>query len=101
MKSFNELTIDELVELRKEIPVGSMYSDDYYNSFDYNHHDIQDFFDGYLDFIEELAKDDGYNNYTSADWDNILDRYDNNNSLEEYFMSQDFDWIRAEEDNDD
>ncbi len=48
------LTKDELKKLRSEIRLNSLYTKDYENSFGIDPKDVQMFFDGYLDDLEEI-----------------------------------------------
>ena len=55
-KTFEKLTSAELSKLRKEIILNSLYVSDYENSFGFDANDICCFFDGYVSYLEELAK---------------------------------------------
>ena len=49
------LTKNKLWELRQEIVLNSLFVADYQNSFGYTAKSVCDFFDGYMDYLEELA----------------------------------------------
>lgn len=86
-ESLNESKSDEdIVKLRKEIKLGSLYTDDYENSFDIDPRDVRYFFDGYCDYLGELMEDDGIsdNDY----WDHI-DEYDTDKNLIEWYYIAD------------
>lgn len=57
MKKFEDLTQNELWSLRNEIVLNSHFIADYENSFGFSAKSICDFFDGYMDYIWELAKE--------------------------------------------
>ena len=55
MKRFEDLNIDELWSLRKQVTLGSIYNADYNNDFNFDEHCVAYFFDGYLEYLEELS----------------------------------------------
>ena len=92
-KAFAELTLEELSQLRKEINLNSIFIYDYTNSFGFNPWDICSFFDGYVSYLEELAKEDGVE---SVDF---LEEYDTEENLYSWFLCyDDLSWVRFEED---
>ena len=92
-KAFEELTSAELLHLRKEIILNSILIYDYTNSFGFNSWDICSFFDGYVSYLEELAKEDGVE---SVDF---LEEYDTEENLYSWFLCyDDLSRIRLEED---
>ena len=52
-----ELSKRKILKLRKEIVLNSMYLSDYENSFGINREEAYHYFDGYMDFIWEIAKE--------------------------------------------
>ena len=70
----NNLTKEQLWKLRKEIVLGSLYIDDYKNSFGINPENVCNFFDS---FIEDAQQDDegNYNNREIKDFDNAEELY--------------------------
>ena len=59
----DEMTDKQLWELRQEIVLNSLYYSDYRNSFGFDTHSVCDFFDGYMEYLGELAEEvfgDGY-----------------------------------------
>lgn len=94
-KNFEKLTSAELAKLRGDIILNSLYLSDYVNSFGFNPNHISTFFDGYVSYLEELAKEDGY-----TEWDNIFkmfDIYDTEENLYDWFMcSDDLSWVKFE-----
>lgn len=92
IKRFKEgkFTKEELKQLRKEVVLYSLYQSDYENSFGLPADFVEDFFDGYADFIAEVANDpqgeDSSNGYDNIDtlerWYNIVD-YSVDEKLEE------------------
>lgn len=57
MKRFEDLNIDELWSLRKQITLGSIYIADYNNDFNFDEQCVAYFFDGYLEYLYELSKE--------------------------------------------
>lgn len=53
------LTTQQLINLRQQITLNSLFTDDYINSFDIPARQVQDFFDGYLEYCETEPDDDG------------------------------------------
>ena len=56
---FNDLTKEQLWALRQEIVLNSLYVADYRNSDGFDEHKVCDFFEGYVDFLQELAAETG------------------------------------------
>ena len=52
------LTKNQLWALRQEIVLNSLYVADYQNSFGYTAKSVCDFFDGYMDYLDELATEE-------------------------------------------
>lgn len=77
-----EITINEVLELRKEIVLCSLYYADYENSFGVEKHSCFDFFDGYAEFLGELMKEDGISDNEYFDHVGL---YDNDETLTEWF----------------
>ena len=71
VKDFEELTKEELWELRNEITLNSLYVADYFNSFGYDSEDVSNFFDGYVEYLGEIAEDNGGEWYDHDDEDNL------------------------------
>ena len=93
-KAFKELTLEELSQLRKEINLNSIFIYDYTNSFGFNPWDICSFFDGYVSFLNELAREDGFEGI-----DYYLTKYDTKENLYSWFLCyDDLSWVRFEED---
>lgn len=91
MKKFENLTHEELKKLREEIVVGSLYYDDYVNSFDFDCHDISYFFDGYESYLRELMEEDGADNSQFKEYDNL------NNLIGWFNCYDDFSWVHFDE----
>jgi hypothetical protein len=86
-KNFENLTPDELWKLRNEIVLNSMFYSDFTNKFGFDMQHISQFFDGYVEYLNELAEEDGY-----VDWENMsemLNKYDNKENLLGWFNSYD------------
>ena len=88
-KNFEELTKEELVELRNDIVLNSLYLADYENSFGFNPTQVSHFFEGFVDYIFELAKEDGVTDFSC-----VFDAYDTEENLWSWFNCyDDLSWI--------
>jgi cupin superfamily acireductone dioxygenase involved in methionine salvage len=72
------MTKAALWELRQEIVLNSLYTSDFNNSFGHTAHSVQNFFDGYMSYIEELMNEDGV---SDNDVFNVLSKYDTIDNL--------------------
>lgn len=76
-----EFTKDELEQLRKDIVLNSIYTNDYENRFNISPEFVQDFFDGYSDWLDEAEvpeeKEDNIDNleswYYTVDYSDYID----------------------------
>ena len=94
-KRFEDLTKDELWSLRTEIVLNSLFVSDYENTFGYTASCMNTFFDGYVHYLEELAKELGEDNLP---FDEIVSKYDNEDNLFAYYWCQeDWSWVEYEE----
>lgn len=75
------LTREELRDLRNEIVLNSLYTSDYENTHHILPKDVQDFFDGYIEYLYELAKENGEN----PDIQDLCIKYDNPDNLENWY----------------
>jgi hypothetical protein len=86
MKRFEDLNIDELWSLRKQVTLGSIYNADYNNDFNFDEHCVAYFFDGYLEYLEELSEEQGIKTPMSLD---------NKDNLWAWFnCSDDLSWVK-------
>lgn len=74
------MTQKRLWQLRRQIPLCSLFYSDYRNSFDIDEHAVCDFFDGYADYLAELMNEDcpGRGNNFFYDY---LEQYDTSENL--------------------
>ena len=99
-KSFDKLTREDLQKLRNEIVLNSCYFYDYTNSFGFDEHDICEFFDGYYDYLWELAGEK-YNTDEITLFQ-IIGEFDNIDNLVSWFNCyDDLSWVRINEEEDD
>lgn len=92
-KTFEDLTKEELWQLRQEVVLNSVFTAHYTNSFGFNERDVCSFFDGYYDYLWELADEDD-NDCLITDG-LIYDKYDNQDNLESWFNCyDDLSWVR-------
>lgn len=75
------LTKEELWDLRNEIVLNSLYTSDYENTHHILPRDVQDFFDGYVEYLYELAEENGEN----PDIQDLCMKYDNPDNLEDWY----------------
>jgi hypothetical protein len=79
------MTKQELQQLRNEITLNSLFTDDYTNSFNIDPRQVQDFFDGWVDYCrlenEEYLSEFGNDQYyvelfnIANNIDNLVDYY--------------------------
>ena len=75
------LTKEELWDLRKEIVLNSLFTSDYENTHHILPKNVQDFFDGYIEYLYELAEENGEN----PDIQDLCIKYDNADNLENWY----------------
>ena len=75
------LTREELCDLRNEIVLNSLYTSDYENTHHILPRDVQDFFDGDVEYLYELAEEDG----EELDITDLCAKYDNPDNLENWY----------------
>ena len=76
--SIFDLTDAQLVSLRKQITLNSLFYRDYRNTFGVDTHEVCDFFDGYVDYLFEIATEDGF---PTDDALAVFKEYDNAENL--------------------
>lgn len=72
------MTKTSLWELRQEIVLNSLYTTDFNNTFGCTAHSVQNFFDGYMSYLEELMTEDGVSDSEVFD---VLSTYDTIDNL--------------------
>lgn len=79
---------DKIKQLREEIVLGSLFTDDYKNSFGIDPHIVQDFFDGYSGYlwwlIEEDHPDSGDMSLNDNEGFQLFTKYDDDANLWNY-----------------
>ena len=83
-----EMSKRNLWALRTEITLGSLYTSDYENSFQILPRMVQDFFDGYIEYLWELAEE---KNNKNIDFEDLVEIYDNADNLEGWYYCFDED----------
>lgn len=71
---------NKLWNIRKDIILNSLYYSDYENRYGYNTHMICDFFDGYLEYLEQEMIYD-IPNFTDKQFFDYLNQYDTKENL--------------------
>ena len=84
-----EMSKRNLWALRTEITLGSLYTSDYENSFQILPRTVQDFFDGYIEYLWELAEEN--NKKADIDFEDLVEIYDNADNLESWYYCFDED----------
>lgn len=79
---FQDLNANQLWELRQQIVLNSVYVKDYENEFEFDPYSICNFFDDYIEYILDIAAEDGNGN---LDMYEILKHYDNPDNLFDYY----------------
>lgn len=67
-----KLTIDDILKLRKEIVLNSLYLKDYTNTLGIDPNWVEDFFDGYIDYLVELGAEEDVVDFLDLDNDDNL-----------------------------
>lgn len=55
MRHMNELIFQEVKRLRNQVIINSCFLEDYDNTFGVDPHEVYDYFDGYLEYLAEIA----------------------------------------------
>lgn len=93
IKRLEDFTREDLAQLREEVVLNSIYTADYRNSFGISDHSAYTFFDSYMEFICELAEEDGYE-WDYRTFDEFLKAYDTTDNLYNWWSCYDgFDWV--------
>lgn len=89
---FQDLNKEQLWALRKEITLNSLFIADYENSFGFAAKSVCDFFDGYMNYLWELADGDGKKNLSVPE---LVKEYDNEDNLFDHYWGADggYDWV--------
>lgn len=80
IKTMANLTDEEILKLRKDVVLFSMYVKDYRNNIGIDPHEVCDFFFGYEDYIYDMMREDG-KDYSE------LDKYDTDDNIIEFYHS--------------
>lgn len=80
------LTREQLNSLRELALDGSLYTGDYEDEFGIHPNTLENFFDGYSEYLMQLMLEDGY---WEDEYDNLLSTYDTEENLWQYYCSMD------------
>lgn len=80
MKHIKNLSIEKLLQLKGEIVLNSVFLADYRNTFDIDESEAYDFFSSYVEYLDELAKENG----EGLDIFDLVKKYDTKENLEAY-----------------
>lgn len=98
MKKFEEFTKEDLVNLRSQVVLNSVFTADYANNMGISDKSAGSFFDGYYDFIWELAEEDAGEKADMLTHNYVMEHYDNPETLEEWYgCFDDFEWVEYDE----
>lgn len=93
-KRFEDLTSAELWAIRSKVVVNSVYLAEYENQYGISEVSLCNFFDGYYEYICELAEEEHGKNLN-------LDEYDTEENLYNWYNCyEDFDWVVYDYDED-
>lgn len=81
---------ENLWKLRQEIKLGSLFVSDYRNSFGIDPHKVCDFFEGFLEFVEEKMREDHPGSDDKDFWE-LLPDYDTPEYLLDWYYCFDED----------
>lgn len=79
-----ELTLKEVFDLRDQIVLNSLFASDYRNALGVDPIEACDFFDGFVDFLQELAEEDGFE-IDGSNYNEFFEKYDTKDNLEEWW----------------
>ena len=97
-KRFEDLTSAELWAIRSKVVVNSVYLADYENQYGISEVSLCNFFDGYYNFIWELAEEEHGKNLNHKF---VFNEYDTEENLYNWYnCHEDFDWIVYDYDED-
>lgn len=77
----------QLQQLREEIVLNSMFTNDYKNSFNIPPQQVQDFFDSYIEYCEDCFIDESFEMEHNDYFNLVLDFANEDINLIEYFNS--------------
>lgn len=93
---FEDFNKEQLWDLRQQIILDGLYFYNYENNYGIDPKSVSAFFDGYYDYIWNLAEEE--NKDTDITTDIVLSYYDNSdNLLSWYNCYDDFSWVMYEE----
>ena len=75
---------EQLWKLRQEVPIGSLFIQDYNNSFGVDPWDASEFFDGYLDSLEDKMEYQ-ISGFKDAEFWKRLSKFDYTENLEDWY----------------
>ncbi len=99
-KRFEHFTTEDLQNLRNEIVLNSLFVSDYQNSFGISENSVCTFFDGYMDYLCEMAHEDNFKFGGSGEhtYSEFFDKYDTIENLVCWFYCyEDFSWVIYDE----
>ena len=92
-KKFEDLTKEDLWQLRCEIVLNSLFVSDYKNTFGFDAHSVLDFFAGYIEHLEEIANEFNETG-SSPSVQNVIELYDTADNLFDYYWGcDDYSWV--------
>ena len=103
-KRFENFSIEDLQQLRKEIVLNSLFVSDYNNSFGISAKSVSLFFDSYMSFIWDMAHNEdnfivGYPNYGDHTYEEFFEKYDTIDNLYDWYgCYESFDWVEYDVD---
>ena len=78
------ITDKALLELRKDIVLNSIHISDYENRFGIDPEEVCNFFNGYVEYLEELAEEDNFD-FEGDNWEVFIYLYDTDDNLRAWY----------------
>lgn len=90
------LTTKELISLREDVILGSLYYSDYKNTLNLKVQDVFDFFDAYLNYLGELMEED-IKDYSDEQFWDFLNKYDTDENLINFYHTYEYELEEEDE----
>ena len=82
------ITDKALLELRSDIVLNSLFISDYENRFGIEPEEVCNFFNGYIEYLEELAEEDNFD-FEGDNWEVFIVTYDTDTNLRGWYGCHD------------
>lgn len=96
MKKFEDFDVEDLLNLRSQIVLNSMFTADFNNDMGITAKSVSEFMDGYYDYLWELALE----NNSNATHEDVMELDTAENLYSWYMCYDDFSWVEYEDEED-